>query len=455
MKPYGNVIAVYANRPLLRWSMAIVFALAIYTVAMRRDADKGFALLGMLLMIGIMGVQVAGYIGVTAIQLIWNDRARLTPGVKSAHGPVIAAILLALFSFVVTVGAVSGRDAWGIAAVTAEVMAIGLWIVTARKWWMIPVALYFASLTTFPNGAHPFTTSLIAISAVAAAAWMWKLFVLGGEPMDFTLDFLIRVDSRLFDVVRRVMEIGPMWLISRFHWRRDSLIGRLCRWWPGAGDSWLVILLLVPGYVLALQVQASLNFYLTNDWPIGFPATAMTVLTAIPLLLGLSMVMSRGAVVTMQAIWPVRRREMLAENLTIIVIEVVAAWVLAVIPMLILASRGVELFDRRTTLICVTESAALLALALAALVWLERRAMEIRGVTILVLVFAVEPMLGRFLIRMPNLFVCACVLATVVAAGVVWHDAAFCPGVITSFWVPRFIQSGPILGFRWMSTSST
>ncbi len=40
---------------------------------------------GMIFMIGIMGVQVAGYIGVTAIQLMWNDRARLAPGVKQTQ----------------------------------------------------------------------------------------------------------------------------------------------------------------------------------------------------------------------------------------------------------------------------------------------------------------------------------------------------------------------------------
>jgi hypothetical protein len=432
MNPYANALRAYLNRPLLRWSMAIVLLLGGFAVAMRGNS-QAYATVAMVVLIVIMGVQVTGYIGVTAIQLLWNDRARMMPGIQRAHLPVIMGLLLAQFSFLLVTAALANQNTWGMAAVAAEIMAVGLWLITMRKWWMLPAGLYFVILGTNQwQMEHAVTIGelarfdrvVIAVSAAAIAAWLWKLFVLGGAPIDLTADFLIRMDSRLFDAVRRVMEIGPMWLISRFHWRRDSLIGRLCRWWPGAGDSWLVLLLLVPGYVLALQVQASLNFYLTNDWPIGFPATAMTVLTAIPLVLGLSMVMSRGAVVAMQAVWPVRRREMLAENLAVIVIEVAAAWVLAVIPMLILAGRGVALFDRRTTLICVIESAALLALTLAALVWLERRAMEIRGVTILVLVFAVEPMLGRFLIRMPNHFVCGCILATVVAAGVVWHDSA-------------------------------
>src|SRR5436309_1669532 len=89
MNAYANAFQAYANRPLLRWSMAIVVITAAFTFAMRNQ-PIGYSMGGLLLMIGIMGVQVAGYVGATAIQLMWNDRARLTPRVKFSHAPVVA-----------------------------------------------------------------------------------------------------------------------------------------------------------------------------------------------------------------------------------------------------------------------------------------------------------------------------------------------------------------------------
>jgi hypothetical protein len=423
MRPYGKAIAVYANRPLLRWSMAIVVALAIYTIAYRHNPDFGYRLAGMIFMIGIMGVQVAGYIGVTAIQLIWNDRARVTPGVKAAHGPVIVGILLGLLAFVAVVAKLSMGNTFEVVTVMAEITAIGLWIVTTRKWWMVPALLYFLSLATLP-GSGPYTPVLFAISILGIAAWVWKLLALGGEPIDFTADFFIRADFPMIWALRHIMELGPVWVLSRIHWRRGSMMWRLARWWPASGDGWMVLLLYIPAYAVAFAHKQWLDDLLSkSEWPFSVPAATAAGLTMIPLVMSLSMVLSRGHYIALQAILPVRRRTMLVENLAIIAAEVSATWALAMIPLAILSCRGVAVFDPQTTAMCIGASGALTALVLGLLVWFERRPMEIRGMLILIATYVIAAMSGRWIKSAPNPLVLGCVLMTFVAAVVVWVDA--------------------------------
>jgi len=349
MGTIGVVVKAYLTRGLVSLTLAVLLTALLATAWVTRlgrewggwgqgDLLDAYAIYAVT--IQILMTASAGFVAATALELMWDERMRLTPRARRGHAAVLSALFPLLIAACVGLAARAGFAAVPISGGTIDLLAlataaagIGVWTVSAGALWWAPTIFFFIALCTkaadarLPGGMHVLEIEGL-VGLLALVAWFFRVFCgrPGGVPWD------LRILGSFTEWIEVLWNAGPLrGLAPRIaeRVRRNTRAWRVTRWWAGAtsGNEWLPLLFAAMMTYLAYLLGRTNQPQLAQGILMGVATMAVMI--------AMGATGERSRRIEYESVRPVRRADMLRQIGTLILCQVGTVWAVTMIGMTI------------------------------------------------------------------------------------------------------------------------